>query len=207
MQPSLPAYPIYASTADARSQLIRLGDMGRPDGIHLEGAAAEAGVTFSARQDDAFVSARISLMFSYSNAVARDDGELVVYLNNEPIGSVALGKARGAKSRAEFTFSPALLATDNRLHFRFALKGSGANACKLVRDKNVWMNVEPATFIYLAATRLPLGDNLSFLPRPFADPKDPLPLVLPFVLPPELGTGRAAGRRHGRRLLRADRSE
>ena len=31
------------------------------------------GVTFSARQDDAFVSSRISLLFSYSNAVARDD--------------------------------------------------------------------------------------------------------------------------------------
>ena len=195
MQPSSPAYPMYSSAADARSQLIRLGDMGRPDGIHLEGAAAESGVTFSARQDDAFVSARISLMFSYSNAVARDDGELVVYLNNEPIGSVALGKARGAKSRAEFTFSPALLATDNRLHFRFALKGSGANACKLVRDKNVWMNVEPATYIYLGATRLPLGDDLSFLPRPFADPKDSLPLVLPFVLPPdpEPGVLQAAG--------------
>jgi cellulose synthase (UDP-forming) len=186
---------MFAEAADARSQLIRLTDMGRPDGIHLEGATAQAGVTFSARQDDAFVSARISLMFSYSNAVARDDGELLVYLNNEPIGSVALGKARGPRSRAEFTFSPALLATDNRLHFRFSLKGSGANACKLVRDKNVWFNVEPATFIYLGATRLPLGNDLSFLPRPFADPKDSLPLILPFVLPPEPEPGvlKAAG--------------
>lgn len=184
-QPSFPTYPMYGAVTEGRSQLIRLTEMGRPDGIHLEGAAAEAGVTFSTRQDDAFVSSRISLMFSYSNAVARDDGELQVFLNNEPIGAVALGKARGPKSRAEFTFSPALLATDNRLHFRFALKGSGANACKLVRDKNVWVNIEPATFVYLGATRLPLSEDLSFLPRPFADPKDPLPLVLPFLLPPD----------------------
>ena len=185
--PSFPTYPMFSGIADGRSQLIRLTDMGRPDGIHLEGAAAEAGVTFSARQDEAFVSSRISLAFSYSNAVARDDGELLVFLNNEPVGSVALGKARGPKSRAEFTFSPALLATDNRLHFRFALKGSGANACKLARDRRVWVNIEPATFIYLGATRLPLADDLSVLPRPFADPKDPLPLVLPFVLPPDPG--------------------
>lgn len=195
IQPSFPNYPMFSGAADGRSQLIRLTDMGRPGGIHLEGAAAEAGVTFSARQDEAFVSSRISLAFSYSNAVAREDGELLVFLNNEPVGSVTLGKARGPKSRAEFTFSPALLATDNRLHFRFALKGSGANACKLPRDKKVWVNVEPATFIYLGATRLPLADDLSALPRPFADPKDPLPLVLPFVLPPDPGPGvlQAAG--------------
>lgn len=192
----LPAasYPMFTGTAEGRSQLIRLKDI-RGQALHLEGAAAEAGVVFTTRQDDAFVAARISLVFSYSQAVARDDGELAVFLNNEPIGTVALGRARGPKARADFTFTPALLTTDNRLQFRFTLKGQGATACKLDRDRNVWVNIEPATFIFLSTTRLPLADDLSFLPRPFADPKDPLPLSLPFVLPanPEPGTLQAAG--------------
>jgi cellulose synthase (UDP-forming) len=157
--------------------------MGLVNSLHLEGTVAEASVPFTARQDDAFVGSRLSLMFSYSSAVARDDGELSVYLNNEPIGSIALGKARGPKSRAELTFSPALLATDNRLQFRFALKGQGPNACKIARDKAFWVNIEPTSFVYLGSTRLPLADDLAFLPRPFVDPKDPLPLTLPFVLP------------------------
>jgi hypothetical protein len=187
-------YPMFTGTADGRSQLIRMRDI-RGTALHLEGAAAEAGVTFTTRQDDAFVAARISLVFSYSNAVARDEGELAVYLNNEPIGTVPLGKSRGPKARAEFTFTPALLSTDNRLQFRFTLKGQGATACKLDRDKSIWVNIEPATFIFLSTTRLPLADDLSFLPRPFADPKDPLPLNLPFVLPanPDPDTLQAAG--------------
>lgn len=188
-------YPSFAGQADARQQVIRLGDMGRPDGVHLEGTMAEAGVPFSTRQDDAFVNSRISLIFSYSGAVGRDDGDLSVFLNGELLGTVALGKARGPKSRAEFTFSPALLTTDNRLQFRFAIKGQGANACKVARDRAFWVRIEPSSFVYLSATRLPLADDLSYLPRPFLDPKDSLPLSLPFVLPPgpEPGVVQAAG--------------
>jgi hypothetical protein len=91
--------------------------------------------------------------------------------------------------------NPALLTTENRLSFRFAMKGAGANARKLVRDRSIWLNVGPSTFIYLGATQLPLADNLGFLPRPFADSKDPLPLKLPFLLPadPEPGVLKAAG--------------
>ncbi len=187
-------YPMFTGTADGRSQLIRLRDL-RTKALHLEGAAAETGIAFTTRQDDAFVAARISLLFSYSNAVARDDGVLQVFLNNEPIGSVTLGKASGPKARAEFTFTPALLSTDNRLQFRFTLKGQGAKACTLDRDRAIWVNIEPATFIYLSTTRLPVADDLASLPRPFADPKDPLPLNLPFVLPPdpEPGVLQAAG--------------
>lgn len=187
-------YPMFTGVADGRSQLIRLRDL-RSKALHLEGASAETGIAFTTRQDDAFVAARLSLVFSYSNAVARDDGELRVFLNNEPIGSVALGKASGPKARAEFTFTPALLSTDNRLQFRFALKGQGAKACTLDRDRAIWVNIEPATFIYLSTTRLPIADDLASLPRPFADPKDPLPLNLPFVLPsaPSAGALQAAG--------------
>ncbi|MBV8193425.1 MAG: cellulose biosynthesis cyclic di-GMP-binding regulatory protein BcsB [Alphaproteobacteria bacterium] len=176
-------YPMFAGSADSRGQIIRLRDMGRSEGLHLEGTAAEASVSFTARQDDAFVGSRVSLMFSYSQAVARDEGELSVLLNNEPVGSVAIGKSKGPKSRTEFTFSPALLATDNRLQFRFALKGQGADACKIARDKAFWVNIEPNSFVYLSAARLPLADDLAFLPRPFVDPKDPLTLSLPFVMP------------------------
>src|SRR5260370_1312258 len=131
----LPAtFPIVVGAADGRQQIIRLVDMGRPDGVHLEGTATEASVSFSTRQDDAFVGARISLLFSYSGAVGRDDGELSIYLNNELVGSVALGKNSGARARAEFPFNPALLTTDNRLTFKSALKCQGATTFPAARD-------------------------------------------------------------------------
>jgi Bacterial cellulose synthase subunit len=192
----LPApYPILIGAVDARQQMIRLADMGRPDGVRLEGTSTEGSVSFSTRQDDAFIASRISLVFSYSAAVGRDDGELSIYLNNEFLGSAALGKKIGAKSHAEFSFNPAFLTTDNRLTIKFALKGQGANACRVARDKAFWVKIEPASFVYLSATRLPLADELADLPRPFFDPKDPLALTLPFVLPPgpEPGVVQAAG--------------
>ena len=77
-----------------------------------------------------------------------------------------------------------MLTTDNRLMFKFALKGQGANACKIARDRAFWVNIEPASFVYISASRLPLADELALLPRPFVDPTDPLALSLPFVLPP-----------------------
>jgi len=75
-------------TADSRSQIIRVRYMGRVEGLHLEGTVAEASVPFSARQDDAFVGSRFSLMLSYSSAVARDDGELAASLDMIPAGGM-----------------------------------------------------------------------------------------------------------------------
>jgi hypothetical protein len=68
-------YPTFTGGVEGRQQIIRLLDMGRPEGLHLEGTSAEASVAFSTRQDDAVVGLRISLVFSYRR-VGRDDGEL-----------------------------------------------------------------------------------------------------------------------------------
>ena len=193
---TLPApYPILIGAAETGQQMIRLADMGRPDGVRLEGTSTQGSVTFSTRQDDTFTSARISLVLSYSAAVARDDGELSVYLNNELLGSSELGKKVGAKLHLEFSFNPAFLTNENRLTIKFALKGQGASACRVARDKTFWVKIEPASFVYLSSARLPLADELANLPRPFFDATDPLALTLPFVLPPgpEPGVVQAAG--------------
>jgi cellulose synthase operon protein B len=193
---TLPApYPILIGAAETGQQMIRLADMGRPDGVRLEGTSTEGSVSFSTRQDDTFISARISLVLNYSAAVGRDDGELSVYLNNEFLGSSELGKKVGAKLHLEFSFNPAFLTTENRLTIKFALKGQGASACRVARDKTFWVKIEPASFVYLSSTRLPLADELATLPRPFFDPTDPLSLTLPFVLPlgPEPEVMQAAG--------------
>ena len=193
---TLPApYPILIGAAETGQQMIRLADMGRPDGVRLEGTSTEGSVSFSTRQDDTFTSARISLVLNYSAAVGRDDGQLSVYLNNEFLGSSELGKKVGAKLHLEFSFNPAFLTTENRLTIKFALKGQGTSACRVARDKTFWVKIEPASFVYLSSTRLPLTDELANLPRPFFDPTDPLALTLPFVLPPgpEPGVVQAAG--------------
>ena len=58
---TLPApYPILIGAAETAQQMIRLADMGRPDGVRLEGTSTQGSVTFSTRQDDTFTSARIS---------------------------------------------------------------------------------------------------------------------------------------------------
>jgi hypothetical protein len=188
-------YPILIGAADTGQQMIRLADMGRSDGVRLEGTSTEGSVLFSTRQDDTFTAARISLALSYSAAVGRDGGELSIYLNNEFLGSSAIGKNTGVKSHAEFSFNPAFLTTNNRLTIKFAVKGQGANACRVARDKTFWVKIDPASFVYMSSTRLPLADELANLPRPFFDPTDPLALRLPFVLPPspEPGVVQAAG--------------
>src|SRR5260370_18277600 len=111
----------------------RLLDLGPPVGFPLKGPPSEAVVPFPSRQDDAFVGSRISLIFSYSGAVARDDGELSVYLNNDPIASVALGRTKGPKSPAKLPFIPALLTTDHLPMFNAPPNGPGAPAPKSPR--------------------------------------------------------------------------
>jgi hypothetical protein len=152
----LPApYPILIGAADTGQQMIRLADMGRSDGVRLEGTSTEGSVLFSTRQDDTFTAARISLALSYSAAVGRDGGELSIYLNNEFLGSSAIGKNTGVKSHAEFSFNPAFLTTNNRLTIKFAVKGQGANACRVARDKTFWVKIDPASFVYMSSFRGP----------------------------------------------------
>ncbi len=194
-----PASSPYAMSGagQSRQYAIQLRDLGLREGVRLEGVAAEAGVPFSARQDDVFVGARLSVIFSFSPAVGREEGELTVLINNEPLGMAPLRRDKvGTKVRAEFAVNPALLTIDNRLQFKLTVKGrQAAETCKEARDRSYWLRVDPESFIYVSATRVVVRDDLALLPRPFVDPKDPLQLSLPFVLPadPDPDVLQAAG--------------
>ncbi len=183
--PTITGYNLVAASSETYQQVIKLRNISRRNGIRLEGTLDEASAAFSVRQDDVLVGSRVSLIFSYSPAVAREDTELTVYVNNEPIGTLPLPKGRNeAKTRAEFTFSPALLSVDNRIQFRLMVKGlQNPDVCRLPKERQFWVQIDPESFVYLSAARLPVPDDLASLPRPFADRKDALELSLPFVLP------------------------
>ncbi len=171
-------------TSSARQQIVRLSDLGHPDGLLLRGPIGESGVAFTVRQDDAFIAARINVAVSVSPAIAREEGELVIFLNDERVAAMPIGRSKGARARADFTLNPALLASDNRLRFSYVGKSRAADACKAPRDGALWVRVEPASFVFLSSTRLPIADDLAILPRPFVDSHDPLAATVPFVLPP-----------------------
>ena len=185
--PTITGYNLVAATSETHQQVVKLRNISRRSGIRLEGTLDEASAAFSVRQDDVLVGSRVSLIFSYSPAVAREDSELTVYINNEPIGTLPLPKGRNeAKTRAEFTFSPALLGVDNRIQFKLMVKGlQNPDVCRLPKERQFWVLIDPESFVYLSAARLPVPDDLASLPRPFADRKDALELSLPFVLPPD----------------------
>lgn len=188
--PALPSPPREAAATGTpvdpsatRQQVVRLSDLGRPDGLELKGPLWQAGLRFTVRRDDAVVAARLNLAISTSPAVARQEGELAIYLNDERIASLPIGRAKGARPRSDVVLNPVLLRTENRLRFALNVKGRAAESCRSPADGTYWLRIEPATFIFLSATRLPIADDLAVLPRPFVDPTDPVGAVVPFVLP------------------------
>ncbi len=181
--------------ASTRQQIVRLPDVGRPDGILLQGSLWSAGLVFTVRRDDAIVASRLNLVISHSASVAREEGELSVFLNEERVATLPLGRSKGARPRADISLAPGLLRTDNRLRFAYSARGKTADACKVAADGGSWIRIEPASSIFLSSTRLPIADDLAILPRPFVDPSDPLGATVPFVLPeqPDTDTLQAAG--------------
>ena len=158
-------------------------DIGAPQGLRLVEGSAEGGVTYMVRRDEVVTAARLRLMLENSAGFPADT-KLEVTVNGDSVGTIDVGSERHSATPVDLPVDPILLGDYNRVGFK--LLGVPLASCT-VNENGPWMTVSPRSEVDVTAGRLPLANDLSVLPLPFFDDRDPHALQTSFVF------GRAPG--------------
>jgi hypothetical protein len=166
-------------------------DIGAPQGLRLVEGSAEGGVTYMVRRDQVITAARLRLMLANSAGFPAD-ARLAVTINGDSVGMVDVGSDRHGATPVDLPVDPILLGDYNRVGFK--LVGVPLAACR-VNESGPWLTVGPRSAMDITADRLPLASDLSILPLPFFDERDPHPLQTSFVFAktPSMGELQASG--------------
>jgi cellulose synthase operon protein B len=166
-------------------------DLGAANGFRLIEGAPEGGVSYSVRRDEVITAARLHMILANS-AGFPSDARLQVTLNGDQIGTVDVGGDRHDATAVDLPIDPVLLGDYNRVNFK--LLGVTVTSCR-VNDTGPWLTIGSTSAIDIASDRLPLASDLSILPLPFVDQRDPHAVVASFVFAqnPTPATLEAAG--------------
>ncbi len=140
-------------------------------------------IPFTLRSDQVVDKARLSLSFSYSQALLPETSSLMVYLNGSPVGRLKLLRSYAGGITAEMPINAALFKQENTFlietdkHYTTACEDPLYEALHLTIDAK-------ASKLELAVRPLQLVDDLALLPRPFVDEYDYKSEPLTFLLPP-----------------------
>ncbi|WP_051330032.1 UDP-forming cellulose synthase catalytic subunit [Niveispirillum irakense] len=191
---SVTGTPAIAPSITTRYQTLQLGTLAGGEGaLTMRGVLDRRSIAFSIRRDEVATAAALTLRLGNSPSLMKNISHLKVSLNDELLGSVALGPDTADGHVLELPINPLLLQADNRLGLEFV--GHYTTDCEDPLHSALWAAVNPSSTLRLSLQRLPVAPDLAQLPRPFFDDKDVGALTLPFVLGAQPGTGvlRAAG--------------
>ncbi|MEY4908439.1 MAG: hypothetical protein RL260_2157, partial [Pseudomonadota bacterium] len=151
-------------------------------------------IPFALRADEVVASAVLKLDLAQSPMLAGRAGALEVRLNGELVSRLDPSTAAGNGSRGvshTVPIDPRLVLDQNELTVQFAEPVDCASA----DSASLWAQIAPTSTLNLVMTPLPLADDLSLLPAPFFDPRDPRRNALTLVLSPRASeaTLQAAG--------------
>jgi hypothetical protein len=166
-------------------------DIGAPQGLRLGEGGPEGGVTYMVRRDQVITAARLRLMLENSAGFPADT-QLAVTINGDSVGVVDVGSERHGATPVDLPIDPILLGDYNRVGFK--LIGVPLAACRF-NEPGPWLTVDPRSAMDITADRLPLASDLSILPLPFFDERDPHPVQTSFVFAktPSMGELQASG--------------
>ncbi len=187
--PAPPAPPAQFPASGYTSYSFK--DLGAGSGFRLIEGAPESGVSYSVRRDEVITAARLHLILANS-AGFPSDARLEVALNGDQVGTVDVGGDRHEATAVDLPIDPVLLGDYNRVNFK--LLGVAANSCR-INENGPWLSIDPTSAIDIASDRLPLASDLSILPLPFVDQRDPHKVAASFVFAqnPSPATLEAAG--------------
>jgi hypothetical protein len=179
------AFPTTGYTSYAFS------DIGAPQGLRLVEGNAEGGVTYMVRRDEVITAARLRLMLENSVGFPANT-KLAVTINGDAVGTIDVGAERHGATPVDLPVDPILLGDYNRVGFK--LMGVPLAACS-VNESGPWLTVGPRSAMDITADHLPLASDLSILPLPFFDERDPHPIQTSFVFAktPSMGELQVSG--------------
>ncbi len=182
-----------APVAGQRVVSLTFKQMGAWSAVNLRGVDASRTLAFSIRADEVVVAAKLRMAYDYSPALIPELSHLRVLLNERTAMLEALPKDKSLGNAREINLDPRLFSETNNL--RFNLIGHYTRQCEDPFHSSLWLTVSDQSRIELTLAPLSRTNDLKYLPAPFFDKRDNLPLRLPFVFAstPSFGTLKAAG--------------
>jgi cellulose synthase (UDP-forming) len=171
-----------------------LRELGLRGPMQLRGTSDLQGVEFGLRADEVVTQARLLIAGGTSPALIPSLSQIVISLNDQFIGTVAVDPAQQTFGPVDFPLDPVFFSEINRLNFRFT--GRYAVECNDPLSGLLWATVSDLSTVAMRVERLPPQRDLARLPEPLFDRRVLRGmLTLPVVLAESTGpTGlRAAG--------------
>lgn len=148
--------------------------------LTLSGVTPEQSIHFSMRKDEIATVANFKLSFIASPALLPDVSQVIVYLNNDVAGVFPLSKSdMGTRITKDLKLNPQLLTTSNEIKVKFI--GHYTNVCENPLYSSLWLKILPDSNLDLQLQRIPIVNDLAFLPFPFFDQNDHDAINLPVV--------------------------
>ncbi|WP_338413901.1 cellulose biosynthesis cyclic di-GMP-binding regulatory protein BcsB [uncultured Sphaerotilus sp.] len=180
------------AASPGRDLVVPFSQMGQREAVTLKRGHPSQRLPFALRADEVVSSAVLLLEVVQSPMLAGRAGALEVRLNGEVVTRLDAPNASGKASiRHTVPIDPRLVLDRNELTLQLAEPVE----CSNPEGAGLWAQISPTSSLNLVMAPLPLADDLSLLPAPFFDPRDPRRNELTLVFSPRASaaTLQAAG--------------
>lgn len=183
---ALPAAQVAATAAAAASsstKTLTFAALGAYQPLHLRGPDDTRTVNVGVRLDRVVTAATLRLRYTYSPALVFSLSHLKVSINGEAVATVPFdAEHAGQLLSRDIPLDPRFLTDYNQLNVQLIAHYT-LDHCEDPENSALWADISPTSAVLIDTAPLKLPNDLSLLPAPFFDRRDPARLTLPFVLP------------------------
>ncbi|PTB17807.1 cellulose biosynthesis cyclic di-GMP-binding regulatory protein BcsB [Trinickia symbiotica] len=193
--PSTVAISAASAAAPASSSVFRFAMLGAYEPLRLRGPDDTRTINLGVRLDHVVTAATLTLRFTYSPALIFPLSHLKVSINGEAVATVPFDSEHAGQMVArDIALDPRFLTDYNQINVQLIAHYT-LDHCEDPENSSLWADVSPTSEVRIDTIPLKLPNDLSLLPAPFFDRRDPRQLRLPFVLPaaPDDSTLESAG--------------
>ncbi len=170
----------YAQRALQQDKTWSFKELGARFAFNLRGVDGSDSVFFNVRADEVATGGEVTLHYSYSPSLLADYSHINVLVNDEVVYTIPVTPDQaGRPLTQEVTIPARLLVAHNQL--RVQLIGHYTLECEDPLHSSLWANVSNQSTLSLDLQKVALINDLSILPIPFFDPRDPNRVELPFI--------------------------
>ncbi|MFV3383263.1 cellulose biosynthesis cyclic di-GMP-binding regulatory protein BcsB [Pseudomonas sp. NY15354] len=171
---------VASSPAPQDGYQLTFKQLGKNYTMSLRGIESTDTVNFDVRADEVVTGAQLTLQYTYSPALLSDLSQINIMVNDEVAASLPLPKeAAGTVQKQTVEIPPYLLTEFNRVGVQ--LIGHYTMQCEDPLHSSLWAKVSNESQLNVQVAPVALPNDLSILPLPLFDRRDPRTLNLPFV--------------------------
>ena len=166
------------------TRTLTFKDLGFVRPIRLRGIDGQVALPLSVRDDEIITDAKLNLRFAHSPALLYELSHLNILVNDELVKTIELSDETADGATASFEVDPRLFVDFNRITLQ--LIGHYTYDCEDPSHSSLWAIISNESTLTFSTRPLKLANDLSLLPQPFFEERDPHQLELPFVFSSDL---------------------